>query len=101
MCINKDTDQTNTMMLQRNPNVSGEKSWTAHFAAGCPQRSWVMSKFNFDIILYTRDLKLFWVHDPPIGGTKSALAAHRHFTQIPYNRPQVLLSLDVKHCTFI
>ena len=26
MCINKDTDQTNTMILQRNPNVFGEKS---------------------------------------------------------------------------
>ena len=49
--------------------------------------------------LYTRDLKLFWAHDPPIGGAKSSLAAHRHFTRRPNNWPQVLLSLDVKHCT--
>ena len=35
-------------------NVSGDKSWIAHFAAGCPQRSWVVAKHFFDIILYTK-----------------------------------------------
>ena len=30
---------------------------------------------------------------------KSAPAAHRLFTQLPNNRPHVLLSLDVKYCT--
>ena len=42
-------------------------------------------------------LKLFWVCDPPIGGAKSALAVHRHFTQLPNNLPQILRSFDVKH----
>ena len=37
----------NIIIFQRNPNRSGEKSWIAHFAAGCPQRSWVMSKKIF------------------------------------------------------
>ena len=46
-------------------------------------------KTKFDIILYTRDLKPFQVHEPPIGGAKSALTAHRHFPRLPNNRPQV------------
>ena len=55
--------------------------------------------FFFYIVLHTRDLKVFWVHDPPIVVAKSAPAAHRNFTRLPNNRPHVLLSLDVWDCT--
>ena len=57
-----------------------------------------MSLYFFDIVLHTRDLKHFWVHDPLIVVAKSAPAAHRHFTRPPNNRPHVLLSLDVWDC---
>ena len=50
--------------------------------------------FFFDIVLHTRDLKLFWVHDPPIVVAKSAPAAHRLFTRLLNNRPHILLSLE-------
>ena len=57
-----------------------------------------MSLNFFDSVLHTRDLKLFWVHDPPIRVAKSAPAAKRPFTRLPNNWPHVRLSLDVKHC---
>ena len=79
------------MCLQRNPGKLTLWLGARRDAGSC-------QKNFFDIILYTRHVKLFWVRDTPIGGAKSALAAHRHFTRLPNNRTQVRRSLDVKHC---
>ena len=67
--------------------------------ASGPLKRGHVTLFFLNIILHTKDLKLIWVHDPPIGVAKSAPAAHRHITLLPKNQPHVLLSLDVKHCS--
>ena len=56
---------------------------------------------TFDIILHIRDPKLFWVHETPIRGAKSALPANRHLTRLPNNWPNGLRSLHVKDCTTV
>ena len=80
----------NTIMFERNPNVLGEKSLKTHFAAGCPRRSWVMSKIYFNIYWYCREISSSRGHSSCLDGLCLAPMGPIHkYKWLPFHPPGI------------